>query len=89
MRHTQTTLKKLETLLEEVGYVVRYEKGQFQSGYCLVENRKIAVVNKFFDTEGRANCLAEIALTLDFDPTTLTEKSADFLKKLLKNQSDE
>ena len=85
MRYTQTTLKKLEELLEEVGYAVRYEKGQFNSGYCLVENRKIAVVNKFFDTEARCNSLADIVGKIGPDPAQLSEKSADFLQKLRKN----
>lgn len=85
MRYTQTTLKKLEELLEETGYTVRYEKGQFNSGYCLVENRKIAVFNKFFDTEARCTSLADIVGKIEIDPTHLTEKSADFLQKLKKH----
>jgi hypothetical protein len=81
MRYTTTTLKKLEELFTELEYTIRYEKGNFQSGYCLVENRRIAVVNKFFDTEARINCLVEILSTLDIDSTTLTEeKRATFDK---------
>ncbi len=58
--HTKHTLKKLETLAKELGYKVRYEKGNFQSGYCLVEHQRVAIVNKFFDTEGRVNVLLDI-----------------------------
>ena len=47
MNYTKHQLQKIEDLLVEVGYQVRYEKGSFQSGYCLVENRKIAIVNSF------------------------------------------
>jgi len=57
---TKHTLKKLETLAKELGYKVRYEKGNFQSGYCLVEHQRVAIVNKFFDTEGRINVLLDI-----------------------------
>lgn len=53
-------LKKMETLAKELGYKVRYEKGNFQSGYCLVEHQRVAIVNKFFDTEGRINVLLDI-----------------------------
>ncbi len=76
MKYTTTTLKKLETLLEELAYTVRYEKGNFQSGYCVVQDKKIAVVNKFYDTEGRINCLLEILNSLEIDATQLSEKSA-------------
>jgi hypothetical protein len=57
---TKHTLKKLEILAKELGYKVRYEKGNFQSGYCLVEHQRVAIVNKFFDTEGRVNVLLDI-----------------------------
>ena len=81
MRYTQTTLKNLETLFGELDYAVRYEKGNFQSGYCLVEQRRIAVVNRFFDTEARINCLLDILTTLEFDAASLSEKSRDLIEK--------
>jgi len=81
MRYTQTTLKKLESVFDELDYTVRYEKGNFQSGYCLVENRRIAVVNKFFDTEARINCLLEILSNADLDLETLSEASRELIEK--------
>lgn len=81
MRYTQTTLKKLEDVLGELDYTVRYEKGNFQSGYCLVENRRIAVVNKFFDTEARINCLVEILSNIEFDPASLSDASRELIQK--------
>lgn len=83
MRYTRSTLKKLEDLFAELGYTIRYEKGNFQSGYCLVEQRKIAVVNKFFDTEGRINCLLDILASLTFNPDYLSEASKEFFCKML------
>lgn len=81
MRYTTTTLKKLEESLEELDYTVRYEKGSFQSGYCLVENRRMAVVNKFYDTEARINCLLDILTKLTTDHPNLSEKTLDLLRK--------
>ncbi|MEY4030043.1 MAG: hypothetical protein RJA90_1242 [Bacteroidota bacterium] len=43
IKFTKHFLKKLEDLLSELGFVLRYEKGNFQSGYCLVEHRNILV----------------------------------------------
>ena len=88
MRFTQTTLKKIEAVFSELDYTVRYEKGSFQSGYCLVENRRIAVVNKFFDTEARINTLLDILSTLEFDETALPEEMQSQLKKWKKAQDD-
>jgi hypothetical protein len=84
-KYTKTTLQKIETIFEELDYKVRYEKGSFKSGYCLVENRNIAVVNRFFDTEGRINVLLEILSAFeDIDETAFTEKTLDFYKKIMK-----
>ncbi len=85
MRYTQATLKKMEALFEELDYTIRYEKGNFQSGYCLVENRRIAVVNRFFDTEARVNCLLDILSGLEYDPASLSEKSRELIEKWKKS----
>jgi len=60
IKFTKGTLKKLEQLFEELRYKVRYEKGQFHSGYCILEDRKIAIINKFLDAEGRINAFLDI-----------------------------
>ncbi|MCS7035165.1 MAG: hypothetical protein RMJ33_09825 [Saprospiraceae bacterium] len=85
MRYTQSTLKKLEELFDELDYAIRYEKGNFQSGYCIVEQRRIAVINKFLDTEGRINCLLDILGNMAFDAAQLSEKSREFYQKIQKN----
>jgi len=83
VKYTNHNLKKIQGLLEELGYIVRYEKGNFQSGYCLVENRSIAIVNKFYDTEGRINVLLDILSKVGKDVDNLSEDSAKFFKKLI------
>ena len=89
MRYTTTTLKKIEEVFGEIDYIVRYEKGSFQNGYCLVENRRIAVVNKFFDTEARINCLLDILGSLNFDVASLSEVARANLEKWKKAQDVE
>jgi len=51
MKYTQTTLDKLETIPEQSGYVLRYERGTFQSGYCILEEKKVIVLNKFLQID--------------------------------------
>jgi hypothetical protein len=82
LKHTKHNLKKLEELLEEVGYEVRYEKGNFQSGYCVVEARKVVVVNKFFATEGRFSVLLDIISKIGINIGELSEQGAKTFKKL-------
>lgn len=73
MKYTQNTLDKLEELLGEVEYVVRYERGTFQSGYCILEQKKVVVLNKFLQLEGRINTLMDIIPKLVEDPTVLSD----------------
>lgn len=83
-RYTAHTLKKIEDLFRASDYVVRYERGNFNSGYCILENRKVIVVNKFYDTEARINCLIDIlgeALILE---DQLDDKQLAFYGELLK-----
>jgi len=75
-------LQKLEHVFEQLEYKVRYEKGNFHSGYCIVEDRKIVVINKFFDIEGRVNTLLDILRNLDFDNSQLDESNTKLLRKL-------
>lgn len=62
MKLNQYNLKKLETLIESFDYSIRYGQGNFQSGYCLVKDRKVVVINRFFDVRGRINVLTEILI---------------------------
>ncbi len=89
MNYTKHQLQKIEDLLIEVGYQVRYEKGSFQSGYCLVEDRKIAVVNKFFETEGRINTLLDIVDKIEISTEDVSEKSQKILKEINKGKKEE
>jgi hypothetical protein len=89
MNFTKHTLKKLELLFEEIGYVIRYEKGSFNSGYCIVEDKKIAVINKFFEVDGRISTLLDILDNVEMIPEILSEKSAKFYKEVLKYKNTE
>ena len=75
MKYTQNTQDKLERILEEVEYVVRYERGTFQSGYCILEQKKVVVLNKFLQMEGRINTLLDIIPQLNINPEVLSPES--------------
>jgi hypothetical protein len=83
MKYTQTTLDKLEAIPEEAGYILRYERGTFQSGYCILESKKVVVLNKFLQTEGRINTLVDLIPQLDINPVNLTEESAKLYREIV------
>ncbi|MFL5738595.1 MAG: hypothetical protein ACJ75B_00150 [Flavisolibacter sp.] len=75
MKYTQTTLDKIEKLIGESGYIIRYERGSFQSGFCILEDRKVVVLNKFLPLEGRINTLIDLLPQLKIDVEALTPES--------------
>lgn len=75
LKYNQSTLNKLEKILEEAGYVVRYERGSFQSGYCILEDKKVVVLNKFLTPEGRINTLMDIIPSVELNYDLLTQDS--------------
>ena len=64
LRFTPSTLEKIEKIGSEAGYIIRYERGTFQSGYCVLESKKVVVLNKFLQTEGRINTLIDLVSNL-------------------------
>jgi hypothetical protein len=75
MKLNQTTLQKLEKVLSEAGYIVRYERGTFQSGYCILEDKKVVVLNKFLSMEGRINTLTDLIPQVQINIDLLTRDS--------------
>ena len=75
MKYTQTTLDKIEKIIAETGYIIRYERGTFQSGFCILEDRKVVVLNKFLQLEGRINTLIDLIPQLKINGDTFTPES--------------
>ena len=82
IRYTKQFLKKLELLFSESDYILRYEKGNFKSGYCILKDTKIAIVNKYYSTEGKINCLMDILKSIELDKSTLSEQNIRLLTEL-------
>ena len=82
IKYTIPFLTKLEDLIAESDYILRYEKGNFNSGYCLLRDQKIMIVNKFYTTEGKINALLDILKTVSLETTRFTEKSHKLYSEL-------
>ena len=86
MKYTQSTIDKLEKILDEANYVLRYERGSFQSGYCILEERKVVVLNKFLQLEGRINTLVDLIPQLSIDQETLSPDIRKFYLEVMARQ---
>lgn len=82
--YTKHFLNKLEDLYSETDYHLRYEKGNFKSGYCLLNSRKIAIVNKYYSLDGKINCLIEMLKEIEVNPDKLSAKNKKLYLELIK-----
>src|SRR5262245_45536782 len=87
IKYTNQFLLKVEEMLAESDYTLRYEKGNFKSGYCVLKDQKIMIVNKFYTTEGKINALMDILRSLVLDTSKFTEKSLKFYEELTHQQA--
>lgn len=82
IKYTNQFLTKLEDIIAESDYVLRYEKGNFKSGYCVLKDQKIMIINKFFTTEGKINALLDILKTVVLDTSKFSEKNLKLYEEL-------
>jgi hypothetical protein len=87
IRYSKGFLNKLEDIFAESDFVLRYEKGNFKSGYCLLKDTKIAIVNKFYSLEGKINCLVEIIKEIDFDSDNFSDKNKKLITSIIQKES--
>lgn len=75
IKYSKHFLNKLEDVFSESDYILRYEKGNFKSGYCIINDTKVVVVNKFYSLEGKVNCLLEIFKSIELNIESLNPKN--------------
>ena len=79
LSYTQHTFDKLEALLKSLGFKLRYEKGNFKTGSCLLEKDRMVIVNRFSNLESKINALAKLLQQSDTDESLLDDKQKAFL----------
>lgn len=82
MRITKNTQEKLQHVLKAQAYKVRYEKGNFKGGYCIVHDQRMIIINKFHPLESKINTLVEVIRDLEIDPETLTPDQLKMVEKI-------
>lgn len=51
-------LAELEDIVRRLGYNLRYEKGDFEGGYCLLKESRLFVINSKNEAEKRIGIIA-------------------------------
>lgn len=89
MRYSKANLTRIETILKKEGYSIRYERGNFQSGYCILKEKKVIVINKFLEIKQKLDHFVLIFSQLEPMSAELqSEEDLDFLKTVTNIQID-
>ena len=86
MKLTKSLLNKIEDIFAESDYHLRYEKGNFKSGFCVLKSDKVIIVNKYYPVEGKINVLVDILKTVSIDTSSLTDKNKNLFNELTNEQ---
>jgi len=60
-------LTELELVAQDMGVLLRYEKGDFEGGYCLLREERIIVVNRKLSPNKKASVIAHAFGELGFE----------------------
>jgi hypothetical protein len=77
----QQLLAELEQLAQQLGIQLRYEKGDFEGGYCVLREKKMLVVNKRLHDARKASSLAQALAEYGIETT--------FIKPVLREYIDD
>jgi hypothetical protein len=87
IKYTKNFLDKLENIFAASDYILRYEKGNFRSGYCILKESKIVIINKYYTLDGKINTLIDIIKEIGFIPEDFEDhKIQDLLTDLQKTE---
>lgn len=64
---TKQILSELEEIVERLGFKLRYEKGNFEGGYCLLKELRLFVINSRNEPERRIGIIARNLKELGID----------------------
>ncbi len=72
-------ITELEEVSTQIGVKIRYEKGDFDGGYCILKEEKILVVNKRLTDARKASILAQALTEIGIESIFIKPALRDFI----------
>ena len=79
-------LNELKELANQLGAKVRFEKGDFKGGYCLLKESKIIVVNKMANLQRKVMILAAALKELGIEEIYLSPKIREVIDEMAESK---
>ncbi|MHB1687536.1 MAG: hypothetical protein ACYCVH_09190 [Ignavibacteriaceae bacterium] len=75
-------LQELKSLSAQLGAEVRFEKGDFKGGYCILKESKVIVINKMANLQRKVMILSMALKELGIDQIYLTPKIREIIEEM-------
>ena len=75
-------LQELRSVADQLGASVRFEKGDFKGGYCIIHDRKVVVINKMTNLQRKVMILSTALKELGVDEIYLTPRVREVIEEM-------
>lgn len=72
-RKPETILEELEKFVRGLGINLRYERGDFEGGYCVLRDQKMIIINKLANTQKRISLLSQSIIEMGIEESLMDE----------------
>ncbi|HMU42133.1 MAG TPA: hypothetical protein PKA80_02430 [Ignavibacteriaceae bacterium] len=73
---------ELKEIARQLGAEVRFEKGDFKGGYCLLKENRVIVINKMANLQRKISILSLALKELGIDKIFLTPKIREIIDEM-------
>ncbi|GMR25033.1 MAG: hypothetical protein BMS9Abin39_0308 [Ignavibacteria bacterium] len=78
----EETLQELKALVGQLGATLRFEKGNFKGGYCILHDSKVIVINKMANLQRKVMILSAALKELGVDKMYLSPKIREIIDEM-------
>ena len=75
-------IQELKALSVQLGAEVRFEKGDFKGGYCIIKENKVIVINKMANLQRKAMILSMALKELGVDQIYITPRVRELINEM-------
>ena len=75
-------IQDLKSVACQLGATVRFEKGDFKGGYCLIKENKVIVINKIANLQRKVMILSAALKELGVDEIYLNPKLREIIEEM-------
>ncbi|MBI1932367.1 MAG: hypothetical protein HYS24_07500 [Ignavibacteriales bacterium] len=78
----EEVLENLKSIATQMGAKVRFERGDFKGGYCIVKESKVIVLNKLSTNQRKVITLSAALKELGIDDIYLPPKLREIIEEM-------